>query len=159
MPAVTNQSTLIPSCSQRSEQKCTVVSFPAGQIVPCVHGLLCRYSVTYSKPSVSDTSVSGDDVNSVRVEQGSCRALVIGARRSHWYRGSEQHRLSLLAHLLSGAASPCVAGSLSCTSPTLLSSLFACINHSVLDVSQWVGSIWGWLWLALWLAILHSFSM
>lgn len=66
MPAVTNQSTLIPSCSQRSEQKCTVVSFPAGQIAPCVHGLLCSYSVTYSKPSVSD-----DDVNSVCVEQGS----------------------------------------------------------------------------------------
>lgn len=41
MPAVTNQRTTIPSCSQRSEQKCTIVSFPAGQIVPCVLGLLC----------------------------------------------------------------------------------------------------------------------
>lgn len=93
MPAVTNQRTIIPSCSQRSEQKRTIVSFPAGQIVPCVPGLLCWYSVTYSKPSVSDASVSDDDVKTVRVERGlACGGAVESV--APWQRAASSQPVS-----------------------------------------------------------------
>lgn len=145
MPAVTNQSTLILSCSQRNEQKCSCLipswsnsamcSWAPLQIFSHLLETICiRYMcIRWCKLCVRGAGVAS-------------RGMTARQQRSRWCPGSEQHPLSLLVHLLSAAASLCVASSLSCTLPTLPSSRFPHINHSILDVSQCVRPVWWWLY-------------
>lgn len=144
MPAVTNQSMLTPSCSRRSDQIRTVVSFPAGQIVACFHGL-CRYSVTYTKTSVSEAP--DEDLNSARSRDWRPRRDCQTAAESsvNWQSAASSQPVRSSAEQLLRVW-PVLSFSLSCTATTFPSSRFAHSNQFARNVSQCVRPMWRWLY-------------